>query len=148
MAIIESMRPASDLSRRVGPGGNVRELGSTEDIRPRDGLLFAHHEVRDLLRKTRKLLVSQTNPVGTNEQKADNPAHLILPDVLSALHLSSQLSLWPLYREATVLLSLVMLNMEGADLAEKVKTQLSEIQDQVRCIFDGRSSLAGTSKSG
>jgi hypothetical protein len=64
-------------------------------------------------------------------QKADAPSHLILPDVLSALHLSNQLSLWPLYREATVLLSLVMLNMEGAGLAEKIRTQLSKIQDQV-----------------
>ena len=144
MAIIESVRPASDPSRRVGPGGNVRELGSIEDIRSRDGLLFAHDEVRDLLRKTRKILVSLTRRDIANGQKADNPAHLILPDVLSALHLSSQLSLWPLYREATVLLSLVMLNMEGADLAEKVKTQLTDIQDQVRCIFDERSLFAGT----
>jgi hypothetical protein len=57
LAIIESMRPATELSRRLGPGGNVRELGSTEDIHPREGLLFAHDEVRDLLRKTSKLLV-------------------------------------------------------------------------------------------
>ena len=58
LAIIESMRPNSELARRLGPGGNVRELGSTGDIPQRDGLLFAHDEVRDLLRKTRKLLVS------------------------------------------------------------------------------------------
>jgi hypothetical protein len=65
-------------------------------------------------------------------QEADTPPHLISPDVLSAIHLSSQLSLWPLYREATVLLCHVMLNMEGAELAEKVKTQLSMVEDQVR----------------
>jgi len=59
LAIIETMRPSSDLARRLGPGGNVRELGSTGDVPQRDGLLFAHDEVRDLLRKTRKLLVSQ-----------------------------------------------------------------------------------------
>jgi hypothetical protein len=59
LAIIESMRPDSDLARRLGPGGNVREMGSIGDIPERDGLLFAHDEVRDLLRKTRKLLVSQ-----------------------------------------------------------------------------------------
>jgi hypothetical protein len=59
LAIIESMRPDSDLARRLGPGGNARELGSTGDVPQRDGLLFAHDEVRDLLRKTRKLLVSQ-----------------------------------------------------------------------------------------
>ena len=59
LAIIESMRPDSDLARRLGPGGNVREMGSNGDIPQRDGLLFAHDEVRDLLRKTRKLLVSQ-----------------------------------------------------------------------------------------
>lgn len=58
LAIIESMRPSSNLARRLGPGGNIREIGSTEDVRPREGLLFAHDEVRDLLRKTRKLLVS------------------------------------------------------------------------------------------
>jgi hypothetical protein len=59
LAIIESMRPDSDLARRLGPGGNAREIGSTGDAPQRDGLLFAHDEVRDLLRKTRKLLVSQ-----------------------------------------------------------------------------------------
>jgi len=58
LAIIESMRPSSDLARRLGPGGNIRELGSIGDVPQRDGLLFAHDEVRDLLRKTRKLLVS------------------------------------------------------------------------------------------
>ena len=59
LAIIESMRPNPVLCRRIGPGGNARELGSTEDIAPRAGLLFAHDEVRDLLRRTRKLLVGQ-----------------------------------------------------------------------------------------
>jgi hypothetical protein len=59
LAIIESMRPGSDLARRLGPGGNARELGCTGDVPQRDGLLFAHDEVRDLLRKTRKLLVSR-----------------------------------------------------------------------------------------
>jgi hypothetical protein len=58
LAIIESMRPDPELSRRIGPGGSIRELGHFDDVRPREGLLFAHDEVRDHLRKTRKLLVS------------------------------------------------------------------------------------------
>jgi hypothetical protein len=78
LAIIESMRPNSDLARRLGPGGNVREMGSTGDTPRRDGLLFAHDEVRDLLRKTRKLLVS---PVSHNIAYSSGSRHSISSDL-------------------------------------------------------------------
>ena len=96
LAIIESMRPSSDLARRLGPGGNIRELGSTGDVLQRDGLLFAHDEVRDLLRKTRKLLVSLLSPFVTDRlgSRHFTPPYLVgrtirYPFVKSALALAT-----------------------------------------------------------
>lgn len=51
---------------------------------------------------------------------------------MSAVHLASTLSLWPAYRYGIIVLSMTMLEMEGADLASKVLDQVNDIRDQVR----------------
>lgn len=56
---------------------------------------------------------------------------MIMPELMSAVHLASSLSLWPLYRYGVVLLSLLMLEMEGANLASKAREQVNGIRDQV-----------------
>lgn len=58
-----------------------------------------------------------------------------MTDLLSAIHLAQSLSLWPLHRYGVVLLSMLMLEMEGADLASRARAQILEIHDQVsmRC---------------
>lgn len=55
-----------------------------------------------------------------------------MPDLYSAVHLASSLSLWPLYRHGMVLVSMAMLEMEGAGMAQKVVEQINTIRDQVR----------------
>lgn len=54
-----------------------------------------------------------------------------MPELMSAVHLASSLSLWPLYRHGVVLLSMLMLEMEGANLASKARDQVNGIRDQV-----------------
>lgn len=57
-SIVRTSRPADDLSVRIGIGGNVRELGHATEKPHRQDLSFALDEVRDRLRKSRKMLVS------------------------------------------------------------------------------------------
>lgn len=64
-------------------------------------------------------------------QNSGSPPHLIMPDLYSAVHLASTLSLWPLYRYGMILVSLAMLEMESANMAPKVVKQISEFRDQV-----------------
>ncbi len=56
---------------------------------------------------------------------------MILPNIISALELSAQLYLLPMYRLAMVMLSGVLLIMEGTDFASKALAQVVEIWDQV-----------------
>jgi hypothetical protein len=47
------------------------------------------------------------------------------------MHLATKLSLWSLYRHSIVQLAMVLLSMEGADQARKVKDLLLQNCDQV-----------------
>jgi hypothetical protein len=137
ITIVEAMCPSPNLSLQKGIGGNDREVGSASapGASSREVPKFAHDQVRDQLRKAKKLMVSNvsfdiTVPKLT-KQAAETPANLVLPDVMSALHLATKLSLWPLYRHSVVLFAMLMLSMDGAGLAGKVKDLLLEHRDQV-----------------
>lgn len=56
---------------------------------------------------------------------------MVMPELTSAVYLASSLSLWPLYRYGVVLISMLMLEMEGANLAAKAQEQVNRIRDQV-----------------
>jgi hypothetical protein len=58
MALLDASRPAPDLSQRIGIGGTQREVGKETDYPARDGTVSGHDQVRDQLRKAKKLQVS------------------------------------------------------------------------------------------
>lgn len=57
ITIVEVMCPSPNLSHTRGIGGNAREVGIASDVPSGEGPQFAHDQVRDQLRKVKKLLV-------------------------------------------------------------------------------------------
>ena len=55
-----------------------------------------------------------------------------MAELMSGMHLASSLSLWPQYRYGVILLSMLLLEMDGAALAIKAQEQVKVIRDQVR----------------
>ncbi len=72
-----------------------------------------------------------TLPVLKGSKDSNAPSHLILPHILSAIQLSSELGLWPLYRLGIVVLGEVLLAMEGAGMAKKAIEEVESVWDQV-----------------
>ncbi len=56
---------------------------------------------------------------------------MTLPHVLSAIQLSSQSGLWPIYRFGIVVLGDVLLSMEGMGMAKKAIEEVERVWDQV-----------------
>lgn len=54
-----------------------------------------------------------------------------MPHVLSAVQLSSELGLWPLYRHGIVVLGEVLLAMEGTGMAKKAFDEVESVWPQV-----------------
>ncbi|WRT65551.1 uncharacterized protein IL334_002496 [Kwoniella shivajii] len=125
LSYLSSLQPPSTGSQRQGPGGPQREIGHpdpiplSEDLSPTKGIKMIQEHIRGSLFKAQKLQSSAT------------PSHLILPHVLSATQLSSELGLWQTYRFGTVILCEVLLSMEGMSMAEKVIKEIDNIWDQV-----------------
>ncbi|WVW79989.1 hypothetical protein I302_101962 [Kwoniella bestiolae CBS 10118] len=125
---ISSLQAPFAYSQRHGAGGPIRETGHPEPIslsatssssEPSKGISMIQEHIRDLLKKVEKL------------QLANAPGHMILPDILAAVQLSSELGLWRLYRFGTVVLCEVLLGMEGMGMAGKVVKQLEGVWDQI-----------------
>nr|XP_018264558.1 uncharacterized protein I303_02728 [Kwoniella dejecticola CBS 10117]OBR86716.1 hypothetical protein I303_02728 [Kwoniella dejecticola CBS 10117] len=131
---IVSSRAPSDYSKRAGPGGPMRETGHPSPIfiendntsdspspppRIPRGIPLMHEYIKDLYKKVEKLQTSGT------------PPHNILPAILEAVQLSSELGLWSLHRYGVIVLCEVMLQIEGLNMAEKVVGELEKIWDQV-----------------
>ncbi|WVR03960.1 hypothetical protein IAU60_000959 [Kwoniella sp. DSM 27419] len=123
---LSAMQPPKSSSKRRGPGGPSRETGHPEAVPLGTdasettfsrSILLVQEEIRDTLRKAQKL------------QEASAPWHLILPHVLSAVQLSSELGLWALHRFAVVILGEVILSMQG--LAEKAIKEVEAVWDQI-----------------
>ena len=73
--------------------------------------------------------ISESAPNQLKEAHA--PPHLTLPHVLSAIQLSSELGLWPIYRYGVVLLGDVLLSMEVTGMAHKSIEEVETVWDQV-----------------
>lgn len=118
LAVINGLRGSTGLVR-LGPGGPLREqFDTTAPPPPRArGIIFAHGEVTAALHRADKLLAAHA------------PAHLILPDVLSALQLASSLGLWPVYAAASVFFAESLLAM---DLPAKAEEEIERVWDQLR----------------
>ncbi|KAK8861418.1 hypothetical protein IAR55_002237 [Kwoniella newhampshirensis] len=127
---------ATSTSSRLGPGGPSRENGhppsmelpSMSDFDASRSASRGHisrqitlvqEEIRSSLRKATKL------------QSSSSPPHTILPHVLSAVQLSSELGLWGLYRFGVVVLCEVLLSMEGMGMATKVIREIEQVWEQI-----------------
>ena len=73
-----------------------------------------------------------------DSQESKTPVHIILPQVLAAMHLSHDLGLWPLYRLATVTFGEVILEMEEQAMARKAIEEVEKIWPEVRSTHPGR----------
>lgn len=127
LVIISALRADPASSLRLGPGGPERDVFDPSYKPQSSGIVFAHEHVRTSLRRVDELLASHA------------PPHLILRDVLAALELAAGLSLWPLYRNGTVLLSEALLAMEGSGsgMAAKAESELEAIWDALLSSADG-----------
>lgn len=67
----------------------------------------------------------------TELQRSSSPSHLILPHVMSAVQLSSELGMWRLYRFGVVVLAEVMLGMEAVPLSKKAIQEIESVWSQV-----------------
>ena len=66
--IVHALKPSDELSVRLGPGGNTRELGQPLSMSGMDdpsirGVPLAHEEIRSGLRKARKMQVTPASPI-------------------------------------------------------------------------------------
>ncbi|WWD08891.1 hypothetical protein V865_007005 [Kwoniella europaea PYCC6329] len=124
---ISSLQPPSAYSQRQGVGGPSRETGHPESITlnlideqaPSKGITLIQEHIKDLFKKVEKL------------QLANAPSHMILPDILSAVQLTSELGLWALYRFGVVVLCEVLLSMEGMGMASKTIREIEIVWDQI-----------------
>ena len=138
--MIYALRPPNDTSRTSGPGGPFREFGHPDpsaNLGTPRGIVLAQEEVHSSLRKAKKMQVSAAPSLMPNHnhvpwQEAQAPPHLSLPHVLSAVNLSAELGLWPLYRLGIVVLGDILLSMEGAGMAQKAIDEVESVWDQVR----------------
>ncbi|ORX36306.1 anaphase-promoting complex subunit 5-domain-containing protein [Kockovaella imperatae] len=124
MDLLVALKPPDELSVRLGPGANTRELGQSLELSGMSdpslrGVPLAHEEVQASLLKARKL------------KNADFPPHVLLPHVLSAVHLSAELGLWPLYRKGIVQLAEVLLCIEGQGMAARAMEEVEAIWEQI-----------------
>ncbi|WWC99167.1 hypothetical protein V866_006062 [Kwoniella sp. B9012] len=124
---ISSLQPPSGYSRRQGVGGPNRETGHpeaknlnlTDEQAPSKGITLVQEHIKDLFKKVEKL------------QLANAPSHMILPDILSAVQLTSELGLWALYRFGVIVLCEVLLSMEGMGMASKAIREIEIVWDQI-----------------
>lgn len=129
LAVINGLRAAPATISRLGPGGPLRDAFDPDEpynTPPRRGITFAHGQVTSALRRAEKLLASHA------------PAHLVLPDVLSALQLSASLGLWPLYTSGTLALADTLLAM---DLPAKAEAEAARVWDRLRGVDVARAAL-------
>ncbi|WVF66904.1 hypothetical protein IAT40_001647 [Kwoniella sp. CBS 6097] len=129
LSYLASVQPPKGYSERVGPGGPTRETGHPAPVPlpdPNDGDLessgpggikLIQEEIRSSLRK------------GTKLQESNAPTHMVLPHILSAVQLSSELGLWSVFRFGVVVLAEVLLEMDG--MAQKAMKQVVQVWDQV-----------------
>ena len=128
----------------LGAGGPSRQLGhpsadlnANERVTTSRGIILAQEEVRSSLRKAKKMQVRRKMPSLrvlelTASKEANTPSYLILPRVLSAVQMSNELGLWPLYRHGIIVLGEVLVSMEGAGMAPKAMQEVLSVWDQVR----------------
>jgi len=127
LSVIAGLRGSTALLR-VGPGGPVREAfdPAAPPTSSAKGIIFAHGEVTSALRRAEKLLAAHA------------PAHLVLPDVLSALQLASALALWPLYAHATLAFADALLAM---NLPYKADEEVARVWEQLGAVDVARGAL-------
>ncbi|WVQ94714.1 hypothetical protein IAU59_001794 [Kwoniella sp. CBS 9459] len=135
LSYLAALQPPKEYSKRVGPGGPTRETGHPAPIplynldlddkyndneisgSGPSGIKLVQEEIRSSLRK------------GTKLQESNAPIHMVLPHVLSAVQLASEMGLWAVYRFGVIVLAEVLVEMDG--MAQKAITQVESVWDQV-----------------
>ncbi|WVO18050.1 hypothetical protein L204_105748 [Cryptococcus depauperatus] len=136
LSYLFSVRPSKSISKRLGPGGPLRELSHPLPVPhssnggPSTSFKFSKHIrlLQDHIQESLK--------TATSLQSTSAPAHLVLPHVLSAVQLSSELGLWRIYRFGVVILAECMMSMEGIPMAAKAVREIESIWPQLQASQD------------
>ncbi|OXG15048.1 anaphase-promoting complex subunit 5 [Cryptococcus neoformans Ze90-1] len=134
LSYLSSLQPPKCYSSRVGPGGPLREHGHPKPIPlPMDD---RYEEVKNDGKFSTQLSLLQDHvrsslSTATELQRSSSPSHLILPHVMSAVQLSSELGMWRLYRFGVVVLAEVMLGMEAVPLSKKAIQEIESVWSQL-----------------
>lgn len=134
LSYLSSLQPPKRYSSRVGPGGPLREHGHPKPIPlPMDD---RYEEVKNDGKFSTQISLLQDHvrsslSTATELQRSSSPSHLILPHVMSAVQLSSELGMWRLYRFGVVVLAEVMLGMEAVPLSKKAIQEIESVWPQV-----------------